>query len=156
MKKPTTDQIRYFMRESNKIENILREPTEAELTATASFLGLQEIHIEDLENYVSVCQPGHRIRDRIGDDVRIGNHYPPPGGARIPNRLREILEHANAMVDPYHVHVDYEMLHPFTDGNGRSGRMLWAWQMVRQDIWPGLNLGFLHAFYYQALDHSRK
>ena len=37
------------------------------------------------------------------------------------------------------------------DGNGRSGRILWAWQMIEHNINPGLSLGFLHTFYYQAL-----
>ena len=45
----------------------------------------------------------------------------------------------------------YETLHPFMDGNGRSGRILWAWQMIEHNIAPGLSLGFLHAYYYQTL-----
>ena len=53
---------------------------------------------------------------------------------------------------PYDIHRRYETLHPFMDGNGRSGRILWAWQMIHHDIRPGLSLGFLHAFYYQTLD----
>ena len=51
--------------------------------------------------------------------------------------------------DPWVFHVQYERLHPFTDGNGRSGRALWAWQMMRRR--EGLALGFLHRFYYQTL-----
>lgn len=47
---------------------------------------------------------------------------------------------------PWEVHIAYEMLHPFTDGNGRSGRMLWAWQM------RNFPLDFLHTFYYQTLN----
>jgi len=49
----------------------------------------------------------------------------------------------------FEVHLDYEHLHPFTDGNGRSARMLWAWQMRE------FPLGFLHTFYYQALSLRR-
>jgi hypothetical protein len=54
--------------------------------------------------------------------------------------------------DPYILHVEYEQLHPFTDGNGRSGRAMWLYAMKKCGrLEQGLNLGFLHAFYYQTL-----
>jgi hypothetical protein len=49
---------------------------------------------------------------------------------------------------PLEAHVRYETLHPFTDGNGRTGRALWYWMMVGSSR---ADLGFLHAFYYQTL-----
>jgi hypothetical protein len=85
--------------------------------------------------------------------VRVGNHYPPKGGEFIVGHLEDILLVANnGHASPYEVHCRYERLHPFTDGNGRSGRVLWAWQMQKQ---YGICKGFLHQFYYQALDASR-
>ena len=53
----------------------------------------------------------------------------------------------------WQTHNDYENLHPFTDGNGRSGRMLWAWQMRNDD--DAMARGFLHTFYYQTLSACR-
>lgn len=50
--------------------------------------------------------------------------------------------------DPYKIHLLYEDLHPFTDGNGRSGRAIWLWQMERQG---GTRLSFLHWWYYATL-----
>ena len=50
-------------------------------------------------------------------------------------------------------HVEYETLHPFTDCNGRSGRMIWLWQMLKQDRLVA-GLSFLHSWYYSSLENS--
>ncbi len=144
-----------FVAESNRIEGITRAPTDDELTAMDKFLQLETVTVGHLEGFVGVYQPGARLRERVGMNVRVGDHVAPPGGPEVVDRLNRILYLANAGEHPYSVHLFYETLHPFMDGNGRSGRALWAWQMVKQNVWPGLRLGFLHAFYYQALSHSR-
>lgn len=138
-----------FIIESNRIEGIYRMPTQAELDEFDRFMAQDEITVDDLIQFVSVYQPGAVLREEPGLNVAVGNHVAPPGGPLVMPQLKTILEHARGKVSPYKCHVLYETLHPFTDGNGRSGRMLWAWQM--QDI----SLGFLHRFYYQALEHSR-
>lgn len=147
-------ELKFFVIESNRIEGILTPPTLAVIEATASLLCLDAVTIPDLQKFVSACQPGAFLRDEEGMDVRVGKHHPPPGGTDIPVQLQRILDDANSGSDPYDTHIRYETLHPFIDGNGRSGRVLWAWQMLKLDMWPKLKLGFLHAFYYQALDHS--
>lgn len=142
--------ITKFVIESNRIEGILREPWEAEIVECERFLALDVVTVEELRQFVSVYQPNARLRNQPGLNVRVGNHYPPQGGAEIEHRLNELLVWAE-QDDPenaYRTHILYETLHPFTDGNGRSGRMLWAWQM--QD----LRLGFLPAFYYQTLRYG--
>jgi hypothetical protein len=97
---------------------------------------------------VGVLQPDARLRDRAGLDVRVGNHFPPPGGADIPYKLAGIIAQAKALRHPYDTHRAYESLHPFTDGNGRSGRALWLHMMGGVHHAP---LGFLHHWYYQSL-----
>jgi hypothetical protein len=144
-----------FVRESNKIEGIMRDPSDAEILATEEFVLLDDIKISDLEKLVSVFQPGNRLRDKAGLNVRVGNHIPPVGGPRIRMLLSMTLDEANDDRSPYLVHHDYETLHPFTDGNGRSGRALWLWQMKKRGAlsWA-TSLGFLHAWYYQSLANS--
>ena len=64
--------------------------------------------------------------------------------------LGEILADAvDECSSAYVLHCRYESLHPFTDGNGRSGRALWLWMMGGIEEAP---LGFLHTWYYQSLE----
>lgn len=144
------DHLTQFVHESNRIEGITRYPTKSELDATRAFVRGPEPDIGALQRLVMVLQPDAKLRDRVGLDVRVGNHVPPPGGPEIPNRLGTLLHAIGDDLDPWRAHVEYETLHPFTDGNGRSGRALWAWQMVRRQ--RGLPLGFLHQWYYQTLE----
>lgn len=141
--------IDLFIRESNWIEGIKRDPLPAEIDAHTQLLGLDQIEISDLVEFVSVVQPGAVLRDRPGLNVRVGNHYPPLGAPEIRTSLEAVLVEAHDG-DAYWVHHAYETLHPFTDGNGRSGRAVWLWMMGGR-----APLGFLHHWYYQSLEHQR-
>lgn len=144
-----------FIKESNRIEGIVREPTVEEIAEYARFMALSEITMEDVTNFVKVYQPGAMLRDKVGLNVRVGSHVPIPGGPKVKRELGYIISAANMHKgsDKYafEIHKNYEDLHPFSDCNGRSGRMLWAWQMQKKS----LALGFLHMFYYQSLQYTR-
>lgn len=146
------DDVRHFVTESNRIEGIHRKPTMAELRAHCVFLAVDYVTIDALETLVGVVAPGKPLRDRSGLNVRVGNHIPPPGGPNVTAALHLLLDDVNGFEDPHAVHVRYETLHPFMDGNGRSGRALWLWQMINQrEAYHALRMGFLHLFYYQTL-----
>ena len=139
-----------FVRESNRIEGIHRAPSAAEIHATERFLALPEVTISSLVDLVAVYAPGARPRFVEGLNVRVGSHMPIRGGPQVQAELQALLlENLRA---PYETHIVYETLHPFTDGNGRSGRALWLWQMGGIE---GAPLGFLHHFYYQTLHRGR-
>jgi hypothetical protein len=146
-----------FVAESNRIEGILRPPTDDEIVAHNTFVALSSVQVENIERFVSVVQPNAVLRRLPSMNVRVGKHIPPSGGPSIAMELAEILDRANAMHHPWNVHLDYETLHPFMDGNGRSGRVLWLWQMLREPRYTDMarRLGFLHSFYYQTLERSR-
>lgn len=139
-----------FVTESNRIEGILRPPTTQEVSATERFAIGSHPTVELLST-LAIVYAGVRakLRDREGLDVRVGDYYPPRGGPHIRARLQGLLTRMED-IGAYACHLEYESLHPFIDGNGRTGRALWAWQMWRESP-EMLDLNFLHAFYYQTL-----
>lgn len=140
-----------FIKESNRIEGIHREPLPIEVQAHEKFLGLPRVHTADMEIFVDWVA-GEILRNRPGMNVQVGTHIAPPGGPDIIARLSFILTRANDKLRPHEIHKDYETLHPLMDGNGRSGRVLWLWMMGGIDKVP---LGFLHTWYYQSLQAGR-
>lgn len=155
--------VKAFIKESNRIEGIKRAPKKTEIEEYQRFMAQDSLSIDDVAQFVSAYQPGALLRDKRGMNVRIGNYYPsggggdyypPVGSPDIRQNLQKILDIANCNRGDksiaYQVHQKYENLHPFMDGNGRSGRMLWMWMMKRAP------LGFLHTWYYQSLSGWRQ
>lgn len=152
-----TATLRSFVRESNLIEGIRREPHPHEMKVHEKLLAFPAITVTVLEEFVQTIQPGAVLRREQGMDVRIGTYIPVLGGPLVETVLGEILDYANEITgnaggesySSHQIHLDYEKLHPFMDGNGRSGRALWLWMRGGIENAP---LGFLHHFYYDTLD----
>jgi hypothetical protein len=154
--------LREFAAESDRIEGI-EEPSEDHVTALRLFLALPKVELTNVRAFVKLIEPKARLRVRFGSNVFIRNgatgevvYRPPEGGPHIAGRLEELLETINrGDLSPAEAHGAYESLHPFTDGNGRSGRAIWAWHMERIGDDP-FALSFLHRYYYQALELTRR
>ena len=154
-------EIRDFLTQSNLIEGIEREPTHLEIEATSRFLALDYLTVQDVCNLVKVYQPSRpvgELRLRPNQNVQVGKYVAPAGGPHMTVRLASLLADVNSnAASPYDLHLQYEQLHPMTDGNGRSGRAIWLWQMIKRvHLNPlSLPLGFLHKFYYDTLSANQ-
>ncbi len=150
--------IERFVKESWKIEGLY--PGTKDLGCIKGlhmrFLHLKEISVRDVVTFVRSIEPHAELRDKPGMNVFVGNYAPPLGGPRIAERLAQIIKRVNyrreAPRRAFELHHSYEGLHPFTDGNGRSGRVLWLWMMGDS----GLDLPFLHRWYYQSLNFAKE
>jgi hypothetical protein len=148
--------LRDFLVQSNQIEGI-DGVSDDEIDAAEDFLARAKLTTADVQRYV-YATAGHdaTLRARPGMNVSVGSHLPPHGGPWIIASMDELLDKINiGSINAYEAHIEYETLHPFMDGNGRSGRLIWLWHTLRGQAWLP-PLGFLHRWYYDSLNYARK
>lgn len=73
----------------------------------------------------------------IGGTSPLDAHLVTPPPEYLPDLLDDLIAYANGTdVDPVTqaavAHAQFEVIHPFADGNGRVGRILIAWILVRR------------------------
>jgi Fic family protein len=96
-----------------------------------------------------------RINVRIG-----GTQYVPPQAVQVPEEMRTFGEWLAGTKTEHPVvicaiaHAWFETIHPFVDGNGRTGRLI-ANLLLMREHYPAIALLFEdQARYYTALDAS--
>lgn len=155
--------VKEFVKESNKIERITGASID-EIHAHLRLLDCDRLSTAKLESFLKVIQPDAAMRFEEGQNVAITDlgsgrvlRRPPPGGPGIKRALTQLIRAINAAdLTPYEAHVEFETLHPFSDGNGRTGRAVWLWQVIRHEpLRDPFGLSFLHRFYYDALEAAR-
>ena len=52
------------------------------------------------------------------------------------------------------VHAEFVKIHPFTDGNGRTSRLLMNYELMKAGFPPAVIRATDRANYYDALDHA--
>jgi Fic family protein len=86
------------------------------------------------QSYVGVVR---REQGWIGGTSPLDAHLVTPPPEFLPDLLADLVRFANHQdVDPIAqaavVHAQFELIHPFADGNGRVGRVLVAWILTRR------------------------
>jgi Fic family protein len=95
-------------------------------------------------------------------NVRVGTHIAPPFYS-VPRKFTNLIKWHNQNKDSFHpvvialyFHAVFEEIHPFVDGNGRTGRLLLNY-MLKQKRFPPVIIFFeQRQKYYSALEQARK
>ncbi|MCK4905703.1 Fic family protein [bacterium] len=92
---------------------------------------------------------------KAGEYVRVANHIA-PRPEEIKERLEKMLagynalSHANIIKRIALLHLTFEQTHPFVDGNGRIGRVINNYLLIREGFVP-VNIKFIDkVMYYEA------
>jgi Fic family protein len=100
--------------------------------------------------------------------VRVGGHLPPPP-EQVSGLMRELLEwwcrdsvSLSPVLSSAILHYQFETIHPFADGNGRTGRALAVWDLYRRGF-DSQHIFSVDEYYwsdrpryYAALDRVRR
>lgn len=123
------DWVPGFVRASNRMAGISREPTAAEIGAHRGLLAANTLRVENLEMFVHHVAEGARVRERHG---AVSENEEATSAAELRADLATIVMAAQARAaSPLRLHRILTLLRPFTDGNRRCGRALLMWQMLR-------------------------
>lgn len=107
-----------------------------------------QVHREISADALDIPDGAGRFR-RSDEDIQVSDgagtifHTPPPAD-ELPARMEAMCDFANAKTPGYFVHpvirgiilhfwLAYD--HPFVDGNGRTARALFYWQMLNSGYW---------------------
>ena len=106
------------------------------------------IHRQISENALDKPDAAGRLR-RPDEHVEVSDEYgtifhTPPQADEVPKRLELMCEFANATTDQPFIHPVLRAIilhfwlaydHPFVDGNGRTARALFYWEMLHRGYW---------------------
>jgi len=146
--KYTLEEIREFIKESNAIEDVwtdeaIDESLEAwgyisEEVETLGLMDILIIHKVIMKNLDP--EIAGKFRSELGIDVQVGGR-PCPRYYEVGNKLSCWITSVNSKKIPIwdedmieEMHIQFENIHPFADGNGRSGRLIYAWMREKMGL----------------------
>jgi Fic family protein len=93
--------------------------------------------------------------------VRIlGANVPTANYLKIPELMKELIKNISNPQNDYlmqvtQIHSDFEKIHPFSDGNGRIGRLLMAAMLLQKNFPPAIILKTQKMIYYSSLQQAQ-
>ena len=142
----TNDDILKFLQESNAIEGVYDADSLFQAFIAWEYIMKQEelsigtiLKVHKILMLHQAMSPIHRGYLR-NCDVRVGSRACP-----LHSKVRELMKkwiesYTTPGIDAKIVHIEFEKIHPFVDGNGRVGRIIMNWQRVKD----GLPLLIIH------------
>lgn len=119
---------------------------------------LLELHGETMENVVDIHVGVYR-------PVQVylrGSSYIPPPPDQVPRLMHSFLRELNLNPknhDPIKLaaltHLDFESIHPFVDGNGRMGRLIANWVLMKNGYPPIVITKRERVRYFRMLEEAQ-
>jgi fido (protein-threonine AMPylation protein) len=147
-------QYKNFMLESNKIEGeVGLNPRDMDAIRYVIDGGLKTkkrlLHVHKiLTEHLDVTWSGSYRTCA----VYVG-HESTPAPLTLDDKMSDFFKRLPTL-SAWEAHNDYEIIHPFQDFNGRTGRLVWLAKAVNEYRDP-FSLPFLHRYYYETLKNWR-
>jgi len=125
---------------------------------------LKEVDVLDIHALVlDGIEEEFKGRYRNGQVRILGANFVPPNALKISNLMGEFIEWVNKNPEKLdhvtlvsRIHHKFVWIHPFFDGNGRTGRLLMNLLLMRQGYPPAVILMNDRKKYYDALNRANK
>lgn len=130
---------------------------------TDSKTALSERIIKDIHSLVLMSDRENRGVYRHVPVMIMGSEHTPPQPYLVPKIMEELILDYNEKYDNADIievvselHLKFESIHPFIDGNGRTGRLLLNFELMKQGLLP-VNIKFTDRIkYYDSFDDYRR
>ena len=97
-----------------------------------------------------------QVQNYIGDISTTSHLFTKERMKQLFNWIKKAYKHVNDYEVAFQAHAQFEIIHPFVDGNGRVGRIFLNWLLIHNKLMP-LAIPFKkRGEYINALENTRK